>query len=121
MLNRKIWVNFQRIIELFTSKLSLSSQKYGFGIRDPGSRGQKGTGSRIRIRPIELSGRIFCQLAILWGSGRMPTGADAKAGPPPAGVQPRPGPGGRPRQGIRHDGQHSFCFLSFFQHFVSAK
>jgi adenylate kinase len=39
--------------------LSLSSQKYGFGIRDPGSgktysgsglRGQKGTGSRIRIR-----------------------------------------------------------------------
>jgi hypothetical protein len=42
------------------TKLSLSSQKYGFGIRDPvsgkkpipdpGSRGQKGTGSRIRIR-----------------------------------------------------------------------
>jgi hypothetical protein len=43
-------------------KLSLSTQKYGFGIRDPrsgirkkpipdpGSRGQKGTGSRIRIR-----------------------------------------------------------------------
>jgi hypothetical protein len=39
--------------------LSLSSQKYGFGIRDPGSgktysvarvQGQKGTGSRIRIR-----------------------------------------------------------------------
>ncbi len=35
-------------------KLSLSSQKYGFGIRDPektysGSRGQKGIGSRIRI------------------------------------------------------------------------
>jgi hypothetical protein len=34
-------------------KLSPSSQKYGFGIRDPektysGSRGQKGTGSRIR-------------------------------------------------------------------------
>jgi hypothetical protein len=46
-------------------KKSLSSQKYGFGIRDtrsgiqkknlfripePGSRGQKGTGSRIRIQ-----------------------------------------------------------------------
>jgi hypothetical protein len=29
--------NFQIIIELFTKKLSLSSQKYGFGIRDPGS------------------------------------------------------------------------------------
>jgi len=60
MLKKKILANFQRIIELFTQKLSLSSQKYGFGIRDPeknpfripdpGSRGQKGTGSRIRIR-----------------------------------------------------------------------
>jgi hypothetical protein len=64
VLKKKIWANFQRIIELFTLKLSLSSQKYGFGIRDPGSeirdpekpipdpgsRGQKGTGSRIRIR-----------------------------------------------------------------------
>jgi hypothetical protein len=56
MLKKKIWVNFQRIIELFT-QLSPSSQKYGVGIRDPekptpnpGSRGQKGTGSRIRIR-----------------------------------------------------------------------
>jgi hypothetical protein len=28
--------------------LSLSSPKYGFGIRDPGSRGEKGTGSRIQ-------------------------------------------------------------------------
>ncbi len=53
MLKKKIWANFQRIIELFTHKLSLSSQKYGFEIRDPektysGSRSQKGTGSRIR-------------------------------------------------------------------------
>ncbi len=48
---KKKLVNFQRIIEL----LSKSSSKYGPGIRnkpipDPGSRGQKGTGSRIRIR-----------------------------------------------------------------------
>jgi hypothetical protein len=57
MLKKKIRPNFQRIIELFSQILSLSSQKYGFGIRDPekpipdpGSRGQKGTGSRIRIR-----------------------------------------------------------------------
>ncbi len=65
VLKKKIWANFQRILELFTrKKLSLSSQKYGFGIwdpgseirapgsgkTDPGSRGQKGTGSRIRIR-----------------------------------------------------------------------
>ena len=30
--------------------MCLSSQKYGFGFWDPGFRGQKGTGSRIRIR-----------------------------------------------------------------------
>jgi hypothetical protein len=46
----------------YPKKLALRSQKYGFGIRDlrsgirkkpipdSGSRGQKGTGSRIRIR-----------------------------------------------------------------------
>ncbi len=52
---------FSRIIELFTQNIvTLISQKYWFGIRDPrsgirkkpipdpGSRGQKGTGSRIR-------------------------------------------------------------------------
>jgi hypothetical protein len=59
VLKKKIWANFQRIIELFTKKLSKSSSKYGLGIRDPrsgigkkpipdpGSRGQKGTGSPI--------------------------------------------------------------------------
>jgi hypothetical protein len=45
VLKKKIWTNFQRIIELFPKKLSLSSQKYGFGIRNPG--GQKSTGYRI--------------------------------------------------------------------------
>jgi hypothetical protein len=38
VLKKKIWANFQRIIELFTSlpkKLSKSSSKYGLGIRDP--------------------------------------------------------------------------------------
>ncbi len=36
MPKKKIWANFQRIIELFTpKKLSLSSQKYGFRIWDP--------------------------------------------------------------------------------------
>jgi hypothetical protein len=34
MLKKKIWSNFQRIKELLPQKLSLSSQKYGFGIRD---------------------------------------------------------------------------------------
>ncbi len=37
MLKKKIWATFQRIIELLPKKLSLSSQKYGFGIRDPRS------------------------------------------------------------------------------------
>ncbi len=41
MLKKKIWANFGRIIELFTQKLSLSSQKYSMslvsGIQDPGS------------------------------------------------------------------------------------
>jgi hypothetical protein len=37
MPKKKIWANFQRIIELFIRKLSLSSKKYGFGIWDPGS------------------------------------------------------------------------------------
>jgi hypothetical protein len=33
VLKKNIWANFQRIIELFPKKLSISSQKYGFGIR----------------------------------------------------------------------------------------
>ena len=35
VLKKKIWANFQRIIELITKKLSKSSSKYGLGIRDP--------------------------------------------------------------------------------------
>ncbi len=60
VLKKKIWENFQRIIELFTQKivkklLKIWSWDPRSGIRqkpipDPGSRGQKGTGSRIRIR-----------------------------------------------------------------------
>ncbi len=37
MLKKKIWASFERIKELFTQKLSLTSQKYGFGIRNPRS------------------------------------------------------------------------------------
>ncbi len=64
MLKKKIWASFQRITDFLPKTLSLSSQKYGFVIRDPrsgihkkpipdprsGSRGQKGTGFRIWIR-----------------------------------------------------------------------
>ncbi len=65
MPKKKILASFQKIIEFLAKNLSLTSKTYGFGIRDPrpgiwkknlfwipdpGSRGQKGTGSRIRIR-----------------------------------------------------------------------
>jgi hypothetical protein len=63
MVKKKIWANFQRTVEVFTQKMfnMLSNiwvwdpgseiRDPGFGIRkkpipDPGSRGQKGTGSR---------------------------------------------------------------------------
>jgi hypothetical protein len=64
MLKKKIWANFQRIIELFTKKFVTKLSKIwvwdpGSGIPDQqirdlektyhGSRGQKVTGSRIRI------------------------------------------------------------------------
>jgi hypothetical protein len=60
MLKKKIWHNFPRIIEVFTQKIVTKPSKIWVwdprsGIRkkpipDPGSRGQKGTGSRIQIR-----------------------------------------------------------------------
>ncbi len=60
MLKKKMQANFQRIIEVFTQKIVTKLSKIwvwdpGSEIRDPekpypGSRGQKGTGSRIRIR-----------------------------------------------------------------------
>ncbi len=62
MLKKKIWANFQRIIELFTKKIvkkllkiwswDPGSGKNLFRIPDSGSRGQKAPdpGSRIRIR-----------------------------------------------------------------------
>jgi hypothetical protein len=53
MLKKKIWADFQRIIELFTQKIvSMLSLIW---VWDPGSRGQKGTGSRIRIRKTVLN------------------------------------------------------------------
>jgi hypothetical protein len=37
VLKKKIWANFQRIIDFLPKKMSISTQKYGFGIRDPRS------------------------------------------------------------------------------------
>jgi hypothetical protein len=47
MLKKKIWVSFQKIIDFLPKKLSLSSQKYGLGIRDPK---KTYSGSRIRFQ-----------------------------------------------------------------------
>jgi hypothetical protein len=71
MLKKKIWANFQRIIELFTKKIvtKLSkiwvwdpgSGKNQFRIPDPGTRGQKCSGSRIRIR----IRKTYCKVRIV--------------------------------------------------------
>ncbi len=52
MLKENIWVNFQRIWEL-SQNMGLVSGIRKKPIPDPGSRGKKGTGSRIRIRNTE--------------------------------------------------------------------
>jgi hypothetical protein len=54
VLKKKMWANFQRIIEFFTKKivkklLKIWSWDPGSGIRDPGS---EVPGSRIRKKPI---------------------------------------------------------------------
>jgi hypothetical protein len=64
MLKKKIWANFQRMIELFTQKNVTKLSKIGGWdpgseilkkpFPDPGSRGQKGTGSRTRIRNTDI-------------------------------------------------------------------
>jgi hypothetical protein len=56
VLKKKIWANFQRIIEFFTQKFSISSQKYGFGIRNPRSGIWKKTYSGSRIPDPETRG-----------------------------------------------------------------
>jgi hypothetical protein len=54
MLKKKIWANFQRIIELFTQKIVTKLSKIwewdlGSGIRDPGSGDPEKTYSGSRI------------------------------------------------------------------------
>jgi hypothetical protein len=66
MPKKKIWANFQKIIELFIQKIVTKLLKIwvwdpGSEIQekpfpDPGSRGQKGTGSRILIRNTDRNG-----------------------------------------------------------------
>jgi hypothetical protein len=56
MLKKTNLTNFQKFLELFTQKVVTKLSKIWVrdpGIPDPGSRGQKTTGSRIRIRNTE--------------------------------------------------------------------
>ncbi len=81
MLKKKMWAKFQRIIELLTQKIFTKLSKiwvwdprsgiWKKSIPDSRSRGQKGTGSRIRIRntgialePLSMPNRVqwFSQL-----------------------------------------------------------
>ena len=67
MLDKKMWLNFQRSTERLPKKLSQSFKNMGLGsgIRnkpipdpDPGSMGQKGTGSRIRNTAKNLASKF---------------------------------------------------------------
>jgi hypothetical protein len=65
MLKKKIGAIFKELLKFLPQKFSICSQIYGFGIRDPrsgirkkpipdpGSRSQKGTGSRIRSATLD--------------------------------------------------------------------
>jgi hypothetical protein len=73
MLKKKIWADFQRIVEVFTQKIFKCSQIYGFGIRDPRSgknlfripdpgakkASDPGSGSATLVLGIILSSSIF--------------------------------------------------------------
>jgi hypothetical protein len=75
-MKKKIWVNFQRIIEFFTQKIVTKLSKVwvwdpGSEIRkkpisDFGSRGQKGTGSRIRIRNTGYRYNFFAEIKTIF-------------------------------------------------------
>jgi hypothetical protein len=58
MLKKKIWSNFQIIKELFTHKIVIKLSK--IWVLDPGSRSQKDTRSRIRVRNTEHLSQNVC-------------------------------------------------------------
>jgi hypothetical protein len=78
VLKKKILANFQRILEHFTPKIVTKLSKIwvwdpGSRIRDPGSgknlpdprsRGEKGTGSRIRIRNTYLGRKKLVMIVV---------------------------------------------------------
>jgi hypothetical protein len=77
---KKFWPNFPRIIKVFTQKIVTKLSKVRVWdprsgtrekpIPDPGSRGQKGTGSRIRIRNTILLSNFHNFIAIFYSARR---------------------------------------------------
>jgi hypothetical protein len=69
VLKKKIWANFQRIIELFTQKIVTKLSKYGFGIRDEktysGSRIQGSKRHRIPDPDPQHWSEVWIRLRIL--------------------------------------------------------
>ncbi len=84
---KKIWANFQRIIKLLPKKLSINSQNYGFGTRDPGSgirdpgsgknlfripdpgvKKAPNPGSRSATLVLPCSARDWDRIRITWGN-----------------------------------------------------
>jgi hypothetical protein len=75
MPKKKIWANFQIFIELFTKKTTKLVQKYGIGIRDPGSRGKKkAPGPRSGSATLLFCLQQIWLLAFLWSSFRYVSG-----------------------------------------------
>jgi hypothetical protein len=67
MLKKKIWANFSKNYRTFCPKIVTKLSK--IWIWDPGSRGQKGTGSRIRIRNTESWRKIGTVANVLFVLG----------------------------------------------------
>ncbi len=92
LVKKKIWANFQRIIELLTQKkLSLSSQKYRFRIRDPGSgKPIPDPGSEVKKAPDPVSATLVTRTIkmVQFGTGSLQSYAPSCAGR--LGVSPWP-------------------------------
>jgi hypothetical protein len=82
VVKKKIWANFQRIIELFTQKIVTKLSKIwiwdpGSGIRDPGSEiRDPGSGKNLFRIPDPGSGSATLVSPWLWNKGDLPISTD---------------------------------------------
>jgi hypothetical protein len=70
MLKKIIRANFQRIIELLPKKLSISSQKYGFEISDPGVKQATDPGSATLWESLPVMGRALGRMGMIRRASR---------------------------------------------------